>query len=99
MNVILRAYLGFVMFFMVNNFSGLALPVVFGIAPALVLAGFALCEERNRRSQMRRGHANQVIRTYITEYGMWVSKDSRDLLRTLEQDLRNGYEARLDQLT
>jgi hypothetical protein len=98
MNVALRAYIGFVMFFMVSNFSGLALPIVFGIAPALLLAGVALNEERNRQVAMRRVSANQVIRSYITEYGMWVSKDSRDLLRRLEQELRNGYEARIEQL-
>jgi len=96
MNILLRAYLGFAMYFVLTNFTGLALPIVIGIGPALLLAGIAVQEERTRQVSSRRVTAKQVLRSYITEFGMYATKSSRDLLRQQEYDLRDGYEALVD---
>lgn len=92
MTILLRAYLGFAMYFVLTNFTGLALPVVIGIGPALLLAGIAVQEERTRQVSSRRVTAKQVLRSYITEFGMYATKGSRDLLREQEHELRDGYE-------
>lgn len=96
MTIVLRAYVGFVIFFVIKNSIGVDLNVLIGIAPALVLGGIALQEERNRRTTARRVTANQVLRNYISEFGMYATKESRDLLREQEQELRDGYEALVD---
>lgn len=96
MNIVLRTYVGFVIFFVIKNSTGIDLSVLYGIAPALVLGGIALQEERTRRVTARRLTANQVLRNYITEFGMYATKGSRDLLREQEQELRDGYEALVD---
>lgn len=96
MNIALRAYVGFVMFFLITSVTGIELNILIGIAPALLLGGLALQEERSRRVTSRRLTAAQVLRNYITEFGMYAAKGSRDLLREQEQGLRDGYEALVD---
>lgn len=96
MTIVLRAYVGFVIFFVLKNSTGLDLNVLFGIAPALLLGGIALQEERGRRVVARRSIANQVLRNYIGEFSMYATKESRDLLREQEQELREGYEVLVD---
>jgi len=96
MNIVLRAYVGFVIFFVVTQAVHVQGNILFGIAPALLLGGVALQEERARRVTARRLTADQVLRNYITEFGMYATKNSRDLLRQQEQDIRDGYEALVD---
>lgn len=96
MNVVLRGYLGFVMYFMLSHFVGLDLPLALGLLPAALMAGLAVREERTRKLATRRTEAEQALRGYVAEFGMWVGKGSQDRLRRMEQDLRAGYEARID---
>ncbi len=98
MNIFLRAYIGFVMFFLLTVLTGVALPLVIGLAPALLMGGLAVIEERKRQIDQRRAQASTTVRNYVTDFSMWVTKDSRNLLRQLEQQLRDAYAALVEQM-
>src|SRR5262249_28459609 len=68
------------------------------VVPTVLMGGLAVIEERNRQLERRREHVNTTVRSYITDFSMRVTKDSRDLLRQLEQDLRDAYSARSEQM-
>jgi hypothetical protein len=97
-NIALRAYMGFVMFYLLTRLTELALPMVLSLVPTLLMGGIAVIEERNRLLEKRRDQASTTVRSYITDFSMRVTKESRDLLRQLEQDLRDAYGARSDQM-
>jgi hypothetical protein len=98
MNIFLRAYMGFVMFYLLTRLTGLALPAVIGLVPALFMGGLALVEERKRRLEKRQAQASATVRSYVTDFSMRVTKDCRDLLRQLEQELRDAYGARTEEM-
>lgn len=99
MNIFFRAYMGFMMFYLLTRLAGLeALPLVVGLVPALLMGGLAVIEERKRQLEKRRGQASTTVRGYVTDFSMRVTKDSRDLLRQLEQELRDAYSARGEQM-
>jgi hypothetical protein len=97
-NVFLRGYVGFVMFYLLTRLTGLDLPVVIGLVPALLMGGLALIEERKRRVEKRQAQASTTVRSYVTDFSMRVTKDCRDLLRQLEQELRDAYGARTEEM-
>ena len=96
-NIALRAYMGFVMFYLLTRLIELNLPMILSLVPTLLMGGLAVVEERNRRRDKRREQASTTVRSYITDFSMRVTKESRDLLRQLEQDLRDAYGARSEQ--
>ena len=97
-NIALRAYMGFVMFYLLTRLTELILPMIFSLVPTLLMGGLAVVEERNRRRDKRRELASTTMRNYITDFSMRVTKETRDLLRQLEQELRDAYGARSEQL-
>ena len=97
-NIALRAYMGFVMFYLLTRLTELNLPMILSLVPTLLMGGLAVVEERNRRRDKRREQASTTVRSYITDFSMRVTKESRDLLRQLEQDLRDAYGARSEQM-
>lgn len=97
-NIVLRAYMGFVMFYLLTRLIELSLPMILSLVPTLLMGGLAVVEERNRRRDKRREQASTTVRSYITDFSMRVTKESRDLLRQLEQDLRDAYGARSEQM-
>lgn len=97
-NVALRAYMGFVMFYLLTRLIELTLPMTLSVIPTLLMGGLAVIEERNRRVEKRREQASTTVRSYITDFSMRVTKESRDLLRQLEQDVRDAYAARSEQM-
>lgn len=97
-NIALRAYMGFVMFYLLTRLTELNLPMILSLVPTMLMGGLAVVEERNRRRDKRREQASTTVRSYITDFSMRVTKESRDLLRQLEQDLRDAYGARAEQM-
>jgi hypothetical protein len=97
-NVALRAYMGFVMFYLLTRLIELTLPLTLSVIPTLLMGGLAVIEEHNRRVEKRREQASTTVRSYITDFSMRVTKESRDLLRQLEQDVRDAYAARSEQM-
>lgn len=97
-NIALRAYMGFVMFYLLTRLTELTLPMILSLVPMLLMGGLAVVEELNRRRDKRREQASTTVRSYITDFSMRVTKESRDLLRQLEQDLRDAYGARSEQM-
>ncbi|HZS19544.1 MAG TPA: hypothetical protein VFA63_00990 [Pseudonocardiaceae bacterium] len=97
-NIALRAYMGFVMFYLLTRLTELTLPMTLSLIPTFLMGGLAVIEERNRRLEKRRDQASTTVRSYITDFSMRVTKESRDQLRQLEQDLRDSYGARSEQM-
>ena len=97
-NIALRAYMGFVMFYLLTRLTELNLPMILSLVPTVLMGGLAVVEERNRRRDKRREQASTTVRSYITDFSMRVTKETRDLLRQLEQDLRDAYGARSDHM-
>lgn len=98
MNVFMRAYMGFMIFFLMTRVFGLDLPLYVGALPALVMGAIALREERTRRLDNRKAAAMRTVRHHISDFSAQATKDSRDLVRDLEHGLRDGYHTRVDQL-
>jgi hypothetical protein len=91
--------MGFMMFYLLTRLTGWeTLPLVVGLVPALLMGGLAVIEDRKRQLERRRAHASTTVRGYVTDFSMRVTKDSRDLLRQLEQELRDAYSARGEQM-
>jgi hypothetical protein len=97
LNIVFRAYAGFMMFFIFTRLTDGAVPLELGVVPALLMGGLALIEERKRLVDKRRAQASTTVRSYVTDFSMRVTKDSRDLLRELEQELRDAYNGRSEQ--
>jgi hypothetical protein len=97
-NIALRAYMGFVMFYLLTRLTGLTLPMILSLIPTFLMGGLAVIEERNRQLEKRRDQACATVRSYITDFSMRVTKESRDQLRQLEQELRDTYGARSEQM-
>jgi hypothetical protein len=99
MNIVFPAYGIFMMFYVLTNVIHLLpLSPAIGLVPAVVVGGLVIIEERKRQLEKRRAQANMTVRSYITDFSMRVTKDSRDLMRQLEQELRDAYGARSEQL-
>jgi hypothetical protein len=91
MGVYFPAYSGLLMFVIGPKLFGFDISPYIGLVPALIMGGIAFIEERKRQLEKRRAQANTTVRNYVTDFTMRVTKDSRDLLRQLEQELRGAY--------
>ncbi len=99
MNIVFPAYGIFMMFFVLTNVIHLLpLSPAIGLVPAVLVGGLVIIEERKRQLDKRRAQANMAVRSFLTDFSMRVTKDSRDLMRRLEQELRDAYGARSEQL-
>lgn len=98
LNVFFRAYMGFMMFVLLRGMTGLDIPFAIGLVPALLLGGLALMEDRKRQLDKRRVQASATVRNIITDFNMRITKDARDLVRQLDQELRDAYSTRIEQI-
>jgi len=98
MGIIFPAYGIFMMFYVLTNVVHLLpFPLVIGLVPAVLVGGLVIIEERRRRIEQRRARASTTVGRYITDFRMRITKDSHDLLRDLEHELRDAYGARSEQ--
>ncbi|MGH3765641.1 MAG: hypothetical protein ACRDS0_08065 [Pseudonocardiaceae bacterium] len=98
MGVYFPAYSGLLMFVIGPRLFGFDISPYFGLIPALLMGGIAFIEERKRQLEKRRAQANTTIRNYVTDFTMRVTKESRDLLRQIEQELRGAYGDRTEEI-
>ncbi|HEY6425425.1 MAG TPA: dynamin family protein [Pseudonocardiaceae bacterium] len=93
-----KAYGGLMMFTMLTHMAALAVPVPLGIAAAALMGRGGFQEDRRRQLEQRRIKAKAMVRRFVDEFNMQVGKDSRDVLRRVQRELRDGYTERLDEL-
>ena len=55
-------------------------------------------DETKRELAMSRGRAKQAVRQYLDEISFMLGKDSSDIMRRLQRELRDHYSARAEEL-
>lgn len=92
-------YMGMLMFGMLGTLVGFASIVnPLSIGAGLLLGGKSIGEERKRLVTKRQTDAKAALRRYVDDVTFHVGKDSRDMLRGMQRDLRDHFTAIAEQL-
>ncbi len=92
-------YMGMLMFGMLGTLVGFASIVnPLSIGAGLLLGGKSIGEERKRLITKRQNDAKAALRRYIDDVTFHVGKDSRDMLRGMQRDLRDHFTTIAEQL-
>ncbi|MGQ0629734.1 MAG: dynamin family protein [Sporichthyaceae bacterium] len=86
-------YIGTLMFGMFSTFAGMALLNPFSIGAGVLLGQRTLKEEKKRLLQRRQAEAKATVRRYADDVIFHVGKDSRDMLRRVQRQLRDHFTA------
>jgi hypothetical protein len=86
-------YGGMLMVGMATSIAGLGLLNPFSLGAGLLFGGKTIRDERKRLLQKRRSDAKQAVRKHIDEVTFQVGKDSRDMLRRTQRQLRDHFSA------
>jgi hypothetical protein len=92
-------YIGVLMFGFLGTVAGLALLNPISIGAGLLMGGKTLSDERRRVLARRQAEAKTVVRRYVDDVTFQVGKDSRDMLRGVQRDLRDHFTELAEQLT
>jgi hypothetical protein len=77
--------------------AGVIVNPVLGVVGVL-LAVKAVREQRQRELAARQQHAKATIRRYVDDAAHTIGKESRDALRRVQRDLRDGLAARAEEI-
>ena len=91
-------YMGTLMAGMASTFMGLTLLNPISAAAGLVMGGKMVRDEGRRLLDRRRMEAKNTVRRYVDDVSFQVGKQSRDMLRYMQRDLRDHFMARSDEL-
>ncbi len=91
-------YMGTLMAGMASTFMGLTLLNPISAAAGLVMGGKMVRDESKRLLDRRRMEAKNIVRRYVDDVSFQVGKQSRDMLRYMQRDLRDHFMARSDEL-
>jgi Dynamin family len=86
-------YGGMLMVGMATTLAGFALLNPISLGAGLLFGGKTVRDERKRLLQKRRSDAKQAVRKHIDEVTFQVGKDSRDMLRGTQRQLRDHFSA------
>ena len=92
-------YIGVLMFGFLGTIVGLTLLNPFSVGAGLLLGGKTISDERRRVVTRRQAEAKTVVRRYVDDVTFQVGKDSRDMLRGVQRDLRDHFTELAEQLT
>ncbi|PWK86884.1 dynamin family protein [Lentzea atacamensis] len=91
-------YSGLLMFGLLGSAIGLSLINPISIGAAVLLGGKTIGDERKRIVQRRQNDAKAALRRYIDDVTFHAGKESRDVLRAMQRDLRDHFTALAEQL-
>jgi hypothetical protein len=91
-------YIGVLMFGLLGTLVGLSLINPFSLGAGLLLGGKTVSDERRRIVSRRQGEAKTAVRRYVDDVTFQVGKDSRDMLRDVQRDLRDHFGDLAEQL-
>jgi hypothetical protein len=91
-------YIGVLMFGFIGTMVGLTLLNPISIGAGLLLGGKTISDERRRVVARRQAEAKMVVRRYVDDVSFQVGKDSRDMLRGVQRDLRDHFTTLAEQL-
>jgi hypothetical protein len=86
-------YGGMLMIGMATSIAGLGLLNPLSLGAGLLFGGKTVRDERKRMLQKRRSDAKQAVRRHVDEVTFQVGKDSRDMLRRTQRQLRDHFSA------
>jgi hypothetical protein len=92
------SYVGVLMFGMLGTVVGLPLINPFSVGAGLLLGAKGLTDDRRRILTRRQSEAKTAIRRYLDDVVFQVSKESRDMLRRVQRDLRDHFTSRAEEL-
>ena len=91
-------YMGTLMAGMASTLVGMTLLNPFSAAAGLLMGGKMVRDESRRLLDRRRMEAKNTVRRYVDDVSFQVGKQSRDMLRHVQRDLRDHFIARSDEL-
>jgi hypothetical protein len=91
-------YMGTLMAGMASTFIGMTLLNPFSAAAGLLMGGKMVRDESKRLLDRRRMEAKNTVRRYVDDVTFQVGKQSRDMLRHMQRDLRDHFMTRSDEL-
>ncbi|WP_285743896.1 dynamin family protein [Lentzea sp. NBRC 105346] len=91
-------YSGLLMFGLLSSVIGLSLLNPISIGAGLLLGGKTIGDERKRIVQRRQNDAKTALRKYIDDVTFHAGKESRDMLRGMQRDLRDHFTTLAEQL-
>jgi hypothetical protein len=92
-------YGGMLMIGMATTLAGLALLNPISISAGLMFGTKTVRDERKRMLQRRQAEAKQAVRKHIDEVTFQVGKDSRDMLRHTQRQLRDHYSSLAEEVS
>jgi hypothetical protein len=92
-------YGGMLMIGMATTLAGLALLNPISISAGLMFGTKTVRDERKRMLQRRQAEAKQAVRKHIDEVTFQVGKDSRDMLRLTQRQLRDHYSSLAEEVS
>lgn len=92
-------YGGMLMIGLATTLAGMALLNPLSIGAGLLFGGKTVREEQQRQKKQRKTEAKIAVRKHLDELTFQVGKDSRDMLRDLQRQLRDHFTALADELT
>jgi hypothetical protein len=92
-------YGGMLMVGMASTLAGFALLNPLSVGAGLLFGGKTLRDEKKRMLQKRRGDAKTAVRKHIDEVTFQVGKDSRDMLRRTQRQLRDHFSALAEEVS
>ncbi|WP_433557352.1 dynamin family protein [Pseudonocardia xinjiangensis] len=90
-------YSGMLMFGMLGAFMGL--PIFAGAPAGIALGVKSVRDESKRQLMKRRSDGKQAVRKHIDEVTFQVGKDSRDMLRRTQRQLRDHFSAIAEEMS
>jgi predicted GTPase len=90
-------YVGVLMFGMLGTIVGLPLINPFSVGAGLLLGGKGFTDDRRRVFAKRQNEAKAAIRRYADDVIFQAGKESRELLRRVQRDLRDYYTDRAEE--
>ena len=91
-------YVGVLMFGLLGTLVGMSLLNPFSIGAGVLLGGKAITDERRRIVTRRQQEAKAAVRRYADDVIFQVSKETRDMLRRVQRDLRDHFTAAAEEM-
>ncbi|MGH3766947.1 MAG: dynamin family protein [Pseudonocardiaceae bacterium] len=93
-------YVGVLMFGMLGTAVGITATLFspLSVGAGLVLGGKTLKDERRRVIARRQQEAKSAVRRYVDDVKFQASKESRDMLRRVQRDLRDHFTTQAEEM-
>jgi hypothetical protein len=95
-NVLMRSWMGFMMYFLIDGIAHLGWSPLVGLIPGGALALTAVIEERRQYIARERSRAAMILHKYVDVASVKAANNSGERLRRLEQRMREHYGRYID---